>query len=270
MSVLGVRRKSLRKRILVLGIICMLLLVIWIIPSIIISKKDSFTIEKAIKDNDKKTTTISILRYNISDLYKVFLVEEEQKNYIWKVDSNVVYSNAFTISTKIENYDESANYKIDIWVNEKLILQKDINSAEEQLQIEFEKEGKQILQVDFYKNSEKTNSETTDIYYIEPYKEQFLDELSMNSITTHYRVGNYENYNNSIPILSTLGVQLIRVDFFYAYIYKDNNYDFTKYDEWIEILKEKSPNIKIVAIIQPASAFTGIDRKINSDKDLLF
>lgn len=268
MSVLGVRRKSLRKRILVLGIICMLLLVIWIIPSIIISKKDSFTIEKAIKDNDKKTTTISILRYNISDLYKVFLVEEEQKNYIWKVDSNVVYSNAFTISTKIENYDESANYKIDIWVNEKLILQKDINSAEEQLQIEFEKEGKQSVQVDFYKNNETTNSEKVDIYYIEPYEEQFLDELSMNSVTTHYRVGNYENYNNSIPILSTLGVQLIRVDFFYAYIYKDNNYDFTKYDEWIEILKEKSPNIKIVAIIQPASAFTGIDRKINSDKEI--
>lgn len=272
MSVLGVRRKSLRKRILVLGIICMLLLVIWIIPSIIISKKDSFTIEKAIKDNDKKTTTISILRYNISDLYKVFLVEEEQKNYIWKVDSNVVYSNAFTISTKIENYDESANYKIDIWVNEKLILQKDINSAEEQLQIEFEKEGKQSVQVDFYKNNETTNSEKVDIYYIEPYEEQFLDELSMNSVTTHYRAGTYEDYNKSIPILSTLGVQYTRMDFFCSYLYRSNGdyYDFSTYDKWINMLKEKAPELKLVAIIQPVYKFLGNDNKFSSEEEVNF
>lgn len=269
MSVLRIKRKLLKKRILILIIILLvLLLAIWVIPSIIVSKKNEFTIEKAIDNYEERSTRFSLVKYNIGDLYRVFLVEEEQKNYIIEIDSNITYENKFLFNVKIENYDENSNYKIDVWINEKLVMQKDMSNSREKIELQLEKEGKQTLQVDFYKNSEKTNSETTDIYYIEPYKEQFLDELSMNSITTHYRVGNYENYNNSIPILSTLGVQLIRVDFFYAYIYKDNNYDFTKYDEWIEILKEKSLNIKIVAIIQPASAFTGIDRKINSDKEI--
>ena len=268
MSILRIKKKALKKKILILLIILLLLLTIWVIPSIIVSKKDTFTLEKAIDDYEEKSTRLSLIKYNIGDLYQVLLVENEQKNYILEMDNNITYANTFSFNVKIENYDENSNYKVDIWLNENLVMQKNISSSQEKIDLQLEEEGKYTLQIDFYKNNEETNSEITNIYYIEPYKKQFLDELSNNSITAHYRAGNYENYNKSIPILSTLGVQLIRVDFFYAYIYKNNAYDFTRYDEWIEILKEKCPNIKIVAIIQPASAFTGIDRKINSDKEI--
>lgn len=269
MSVLGIKRKMLNKKILLLLIILFfVLLTIWIIPSIIISKKDSFTIEKAIENYDKRSSTLSLIRYNLGDLYKVLLIEEEQKNYIVEVENNIIYSGKFLFNTKIENYDENSNYKVDIWLNEDLIIQENISSAQQKIELNLEKECKYRLQVDFYKDKEKVNSEITDIYYIMPYKKQFLDELSNNSITAHYRAGTYENYNKSIPILSALGVNKIRIDFFYSYIYKNNTYNFTRYDEWIKILKSENPNIKIVAIIQPASIFTGTDRKINSNREI--
>lgn len=269
MSVLGIKRKMLNKKILLLLIILFfVLLTIWIIPSIIISKKDSFTIEKAIENYDKRSSTLSLIRYNLGDLYKVLLIEEEQKNYIVEVENNIIYSGKFLFNTKIENYDENSNYKVDIWLNEDLIIQENISSAQQKIELNLEKECKYRLQVDFYKDKEKVNSEITDIYYIMPYKKQFLDELSNNSITAHYRAGTYENYNKSIPILSALGVNKIRIDFFYSYIYKNNTYNFTRYDEWIKILKSENHNIKIVAIIQPASIFTGTDRKINSNREI--
>ena len=272
MSVLGVKRKSKRKKILIVIIVSLILLVIWVIPSIIISKKDPFTVEKAVKDNNKRDAIISLLRYNISDLYKVHLVEEEQKNYILNIDNNIVYSNILPINIKIENYSADANYKVDILLNENLVMQKNISSAEEKIELQLEREGRQTLQVDFYRNDEKTNSETVDIYYIEPYKEQFLDELSNNSVTAHYRALNYEDYDKSSPLLTKLGVNAIRMEFFCSWMYSDvnNTYNFSSYDKWIKDLKEKDPEIKIIAIIQPVYRNLGSDDKFSSEEEVDF
>lgn len=271
MSILGIKRKMLNKKILLLLIILFfVLLTIWIIPSIIISKKDSFTIEKAIGNYDKRSSTLSLIRYNIGDLYKVFLIEEEQKNYILEVENNITYSDKFLFNTKIENYDENSNYKVDIWLNEDLIMQENISSAQQKIELNLEKECKYRLQVDFYKDKEKVNSEITDIYYIMPYKKQFLDELSNNSITVHYRAGNYENFNKSIPSLIKLGVQKIRMDFYTGYIYKNGIYNFSNYDKWINILREQNPDLELVAIIQPSSRSYGNDQKINTDEEISY
>lgn len=271
MSILGIKRKMLNKKILLLLIILFfVLLTIWIIPSIIISKKDSFTIEKAIGNYDKRSSTLSLIRYNIGDLYKVFLIEEEQKNYILEVENNITYSDKFLFNTKIENYDENSNYKVDIWLNEDLIIQENISSAQQKIELNLEKECKYRLQVDFYKDKEKVNSEITDIYYIMPYKKQFLDELSNNSITVHYRAGNYENFNKSIPSLIKLGVQKIRMDFYTGYIYKNGIYNFSNYDKWINILREQNPDLELVAIIQPSSRSYGNDQKINTDEEISY
>lgn len=271
MSILEIKRKMLNKKILLLLIILFfVLLTIWIIPSIIISKKDSFTIEKAIGNYDKRSSTLSLIRYNIGDLYKVFLIEEEQKNYILEVENNITYSDKFLFNTKIENYDENSNYKVDIWLNEDLIMQENISSAQQKIELNLEKECKYRLQVDFYKDKEKVNSEITDIYYIMPYKKQFLDELSNNSITVHYRAGNYENFNKSIPSLIKLGVQKIRMDFYTGYIYKNGIYNFSNYDKWINILREQNPDLELVAIIQPSSRSYGNDQKINTDEEISY
>ena len=205
-------------------------------------------------------SVFKVLSYNISD-YKS---AAESLNYkITIADGNAcVYSELCQIKIEIEDFSQSNTYKLK-YKNEEILL----NNKETLIDYNLS-EGENILNVQLYINDEIEKEETLSVYYIKPYEEQFLDKLTKASISTHYRTGKYENYDSSVELLKNLGASYIRTDFFWGYIYLNGKYDFSKYDNWINSMKEDAPNVKILGILNSSASIVGSDRKINTEEEL--
>ena len=201
-----------------------------------------------------------ILSYGISDYssaidlskYKITIADGKQ----------VVYNKASQLYIEIGDFSQENTYKIK-YGNSEISLKNKETIIDYSLS-----EGLNNIKAQLYVNDSLQYEETLQVYYIEPYKEQFLDELSDESVSTHYRTGKYENYNLSVELLKNLGTNYIRTDFFWGYIYQNGKYDFSKYDNWINSMKKDAPNIKILAILNSSASIVGEDRKINTEEEL--
>ena len=166
------------------------------------------------------------------------------ENYNINIEQNVIYDSNLNISVNIENGDINSIYSIKInYENDKLI-EKEIVTGEK-ISINFEKEGIKNINIILYKNNEEKLNENRIIYYIEPYKSQFLEELTNKGVQVHFRSrGNYEDYSTSLNMLKKLGVSNIRADIIYTSISKsDGTYDFTYYDNWIQEAVQNKINV---------------------------
>ena len=132
-------------------------------------------------------------------------------------------------------------------------------------------EGKNNVKIVVTKEENQIYSEEKSIYYIKPYVEQFNDKSEKNGVVVHYRDSNpnYEDVDQSINQLDSLGIQYIRTDFLQSSILNQTTgeYNFDKYDNWINKIISKNSNIKIVAIIDGIFKHGG-NRIIDSDEEV--
>lgn len=132
-------------------------------------------------------------------------------------------------------------------------------------------EGKNNVKIVVTKEENPIYSEEKSIYYIKPYVEQFNDKSEKNGVVVHYRDSNpnYEDVDQSINQLDSLGIQYIRTDFLQSSILNQTTgeYNFDKYDNWINKIISKNSNIKIVAIIDGIFKHGG-NRIIDSDEEV--
>jgi len=206
-----------------------------------------------------------VLSYNFSDLIKT----SQSTNINISIESinSVVYENKCIINVNIDNFNDKNSYEIVCGTDRNKMINYMCDGSNEMIECKLI-EGENVIYVDTYLNGNLIDTIEKKIYFIEPYNKQFMDELSENSITVHYRAGTYEDRNKSMRLLNNLGVNYIRTDFFWGYIYKYGKYDFSKYDIWIKQLEESNPNMKMLGILNITSNLVGSDRKIDSEEEV--
>lgn len=132
-------------------------------------------------------------------------------------------------------------------------------------------EGKNNVKIVVTKEEKQIYSEEKSIYYIKPYVEQFNDKSEKNGVVVHYRDSNpnYEDIDQSIDQLDSLGIQYIRTDFLQSSIINSSNdvYNFEKYDRWINKINNRNSNIQIIAIADGIFKHGG-NRTIDSDSEI--
>ena len=147
----------------------------------------------------------------------------EDINYVINLENNtIIYENNFELILNINNFEEGSSYKVLVNIDNEKIIETEEVYRENKYNIELKDEGKKEIELIIYKNNEQIKNIQLTIYYIEPYVSQYLDNLTVSSMTTHYRTGTYENYQEDIDILSNLCINYIRTDFFWGYIYTNN------------------------------------------------
>lgn len=251
-------RKRIRKKI-ILTLICLFIL-FFIIPTIVLNKK--LTERKELTLYDKflqQQLTEEKKIYNVIDLVQYMRAESLSDKYgINLVENNIViFENHISITIILEDFSADNSYYCNIKKDsdEQNI---EIENNEQTINIDLI-EGKNEIEVILYENKEQIKTQSFIIYYVEPYKEQFLDELSKNGVAAHYEQN--EDYNKSGPLLKALGAKYIRTDFF-KYIINPigDDYNYENYDHWMNDLYNNT-EIKVLAIID------GLDT-VNSEERL--
>ena len=217
-----------------------------------------------IMELDENISWMDIAKYNISDFKKA----AETTNYKISInmENNCIYEKNCEINITIDNFSNQDNYKVRYGKNDN-VIEMELKDKETNLTYELS-EGENLINIQIYKDNSLKKEEKEKIFYVKPYEKQFLDELTENSVTTHYRTGKYENYELSVNLLKHLGANYIRTDFFWGYIYLDQEYNFSKYDQWVNKLKEDVPNIKILGILNSSASIVGNDKKIDTEEEL--
>ena len=224
-----------------------------IINNNLVNKNEIILFDKFLNEQISEEKKI----YNVVDLIKYMQAKGQSDNYdiVSEKNNTVVYENNININISIYNYMDSNQYECNIKIgdNNKKI---EIDDKQTSFSIELI-EGKNNIEIELYENDEKIKAIEYTIYYVKPYEEQFLDELSKNGIEVHY--DGSEDYNKSSQLLKSLGAKYIRTDFFkYVICPSGNNYNYDEYDYWMKDLTDNT-EIKVLAIID------GMDT-INSEK----
>lgn len=209
----------------------------------------------------------TVFSQNLGDLVAVIEDNMFNEQVTHKEDtSKVTKSQKHSIEVKVSNCNSNSEYYVTYNVNNtenNVKLEKNKNNT---IDIDLE-EAKNDISINVKRDNEVIDSWNNTIYYYEPYKKQFLDELSSKGVQVHYRDGNWENVDKTGDMLIDSGVKYVRADF----ILRDkkiklNNYNFSYYDKWIK--KVSNNNIKIIAILNMGGEFFGDDMKINSNEDI--
>lgn len=264
---MGNKIKNKRIMIKFLVILIALALIIKIVPIIIFLAVDKDTIMQSNSKSDELKKYI--IQYNIVDLVKYLNEQEMQEDITIRNNSNLKYiigSENVIVNVSAKNLSVNSIYTVIYGVGEELVEENIQN--DKVIEITLDKEGANQCYVAVKSDGNIIEgAEWSDtIYYVKPYKEQFLDELSNKGICTHYQNGTWEIYNKSSELLKSLGVKYVRTDFSQTVIQKENGtYDFSKYDEWIEDLTDTS---EIQPIILLNGVDAGDDYLINSDDEI--
>ena len=242
------KNKKIKKYILI--IVLLFILIFWFFPTIFLNLK----IQK--KENVRRVYSLvdaiaEVTSKNVDSMY----------NISFECQNNIVYTNELKI-----NYD-FPDSELKITINDKEYNVRGSGEINyQQLQ-----EGKNTLVMKVYEQNEKVKEILQDIYCILPYVNQFNDESGKNGVTVHYRDSNpnYEDVDQSINQLDSLGIQYIRTDFLQSSIVDRLNdvYNFEKYDNWIKKIINRKSNIRIIAIMDGIFKHGG-NRIIDSDSEI--
>lgn len=188
-------------------------------------------------------------------------------NYIVNLENDsIVYTNNLDIDLSINNFEEEASYRAIIKVNDKTMLEKEIQN-QNNFSIDLENEGSKNINIIVYKDTEESYNNTFKIYYIKPYEEQFLDELATKGVNVHYIDGTWENYNKSLELYKNAGVKYIRDCIKWESVEKnENQYDFSAHDKWINQANEYG--INVILHFGGMTNMVGNDKRINSEEEL--
>ena len=202
-----------------------------------------------------------IIQYNMGDVINLLndIGEKVELNF-----KDITYNNKEILNIEFPEYNSNRDYMLSYSINDKkeeIQILKNIESINLELE-----EGKNTIYIEVIKDNYKIFEKNVEIYFIEPYKKQFADELINSGTQVHYRDGTMEKFDKSFELLKNSGVKLVRIDFLWQSIYKNNEYDFSKYDEYLEKISEKG--IQILAILNGFGNLAGSDKKINTQEEI--
>ena len=245
-------------------VLLLIFVIFWITPTIVIEKTNSEIVKRAGIAIDSKEGNY----YNILDLVKVLQVD---KKYIidTNIEGNITFTNNVELTTKINDFSNEFNYNIQVYINQKEILNKKLIRESEVIPITLEHEGKENLEIIITKNGEEDYKEEKVIYYIKPYEKQFLDEYSQIGICTHFGLNNSkkDNLEKSIDFLKALGTKWIRDSIRLDVVQKNNEFDFTETDQWINAMENNDINI-LGILAGGTKKQLGDDSQISNDDEL--
>lgn len=242
------KNKKTKKNILI--VVILFILIFWFLPTIIINLKIKNHI------NVKEI-------YSLTDVIEEFTTKnfESTYNINFNCQNNIVYTNEVKISYDFPNSD------LKLIINDKEYNVR--NNGE--INYTLLQEGKNTIVLKVYDQDEKVKEISQDIYCILPYFSQFNDKYEKNGVVVHYRDSNpnYEDIDQSIDQLDSLGIQYIRTDFLQSSIINSSNdvYNFEKYDRWINKINNRNSNIQIIAIADGIFKHGG-NRTIDSDSEI--
>lgn len=180
-------------------------------------------------------------------------------------DKSIIYENSFDINVKIENFDKDSVYKIIIKLDNKEIIDESIDNKGKDIKVKLDSEGKKEVNIIIYKNNVENINLTRTIYYIEPYKTQFLEEETNKGIKLMYNKPAISDtdWDKTINLASKLGSTYIRVA---TKLSLASNKDYSYLDRLME--KTNNTNIKIATAVSDIGEFGGEDKKINTNEEL--
>lgn len=247
---------------ILISVIIMLFLILKVIPVIVLNLVDN-------KNPNIEKSEINF-QYNIQDLlkYAQFTEEYEEEITIEK-QSKLPYiakGNPYLVDIKLANKNQQSNYKIEWGIV-------DGNRGEEAIEdnktieIILKNEGLNTYYINIKKDGEIIENYQDEIYYIEPYQKQYLDELQDNGITTHFAHG-WDNIGH-INLLKYIGIHNIRDDIMITTIFKkDGSENYDTYDKWIPVLKENKIDLLGILNTNPQSGLFGSDHKISDEQEV--
>ena len=100
-------------------------------------------------------------------------------------ENDIYYNNIVDMKLNINNFNENNKYKLSINIDDKNIINQELLSNENNIELDLEKEGKKNINIILSKNDIELSNTQFFIYYVEPYSEQYLDELSNKGIQVH-------------------------------------------------------------------------------------
>ena len=239
-----------KKRLKLLILLIVILLIIVIVPSIFINYRIS---------RINKKTNIYVLKNGVYNLWSALkenekIEEAEKYNVNIETENDIVYINKLNINIQLDQSIDLSN--INVVINDN---QYKIDEYNQNIPIELKKEGENDVHIKIKNNNNNVFESNKIIYYIKPYKSQYLDKLNKRGMSTHFEKGDTDSITDSnIELLKNLGVNTIRDDVTIAKYFKNWNYDFTSLDEWIKKLQEN--NIDILPIIWPIMKVNDNDR----------
>ena len=245
--------------------VLLLVSLIWIVPTKIIKSSNIELVKRAnININDSN----SLLQYNILDLIKLLSIDN---TYIVEtnLNSEISYNNVVQLTTKIENFDNTSNYEMIVYLNDTEILNKELKNNIEENDVTLTSEGKNTINITIKKDNNEEYKEIKKVYYIIPYEHQFLEEFSQVGLSTHYGLNSSsrDKVELSIELLKSLGTQIIRDSIRWDKVYKNNSFNFEEIDEWIEKIHEN--DIELLAVLAGGTTDQlGDDWQISNDEEL--
>lgn len=156
---------------------------------------------------------------------------------------------------KIENKEE---YQVTWGIDEK---QSTVLKEKLELKFEFPKEGKNKCIIEIKKNEKTVFTWEKEIYYIETYEKQFLDEIELHGVTDYFM---WMNVSQEMDLFQYSGEKIIRSDIRQITIEESG---YILFDRTIPKMIENG--YKIIGILGGFSTnFLGEDGKVSNQKDL--
>ena len=163
------------------------------------------------------------------------------------LSSNVIET-TYDVTIEFTNEDfENHHYQIEYGVGEKL-SSIEITEMNTNISIPLTEEGLNNITITIKDDNVDICKWINDVYYIEPYETQFLEELNQEGYSTHMGYHWYADDPEQITLLKSMGATYIRDDIRWNIIEKeDGSYYYTKTDEWVN--KAYENNIEIIGIL---------------------
>ena len=220
-----------------------------------------------------QSTQIVLTNIELASLYAEEGIDEAINEISFENDTNVfIKGNEYNVKFNINNLDINSTYNIVFYINNKEINKieyKNTDKIEDTINISeyFTLEGKNDLYIMILENNNTFKYQRTQtVYYVMPYQEQFLDELSQKGTNTHYVDLNWEKYEKDKELLFSSGVKVIRDSMKMSSVIKGNDvYDFSRYS-WIKEVEDNE--IKILLNLAGIGNTLGEDQKVNSEEEV--
>ena len=200
--------------------------------------------------------------HNIIDLYKAVT---EDIIYSISLEKNIIYEPNLKLQVNIENFEENSGYDLKIYINDEVKLEENIIEKTNNFSIPIEGEGEKEVKLIINRNGIQKVNISKKVYYIESYKKQFLDELTLSGVSTHFGHNTYvDDIDLSLELLKAIGVKYIRDDIRWELVDK---YGYSSTDKWI--IPIHNSGINILGILGfPDSKLLGNDWKVSNEEEL--
>lgn len=190
------------------------------------------------------------------------------------IDNTVIYQDNFDFNLRINNFESKNNYKIVIDLNNNNVIEQEILDKQNKFHLKLNEEGKYEVSISIFKENEINFNKILNIYYVKPYVNQFLDELSNRGVVTHYRntISNYADsrtYKQSLISIKNCGFKNINGGVLWYQVDDGNGkFDFLNYKKWIQEAQNLGIHVSLKISDTHGENYGGDNAKIDNSIEL--